>query len=115
MQAPNKTIEKAKANGCLDQTNQLLSAAFLLNSEAYRLVDEASELLRKNGMLMGELKQLHGQFTKITDRYFREFSSMMVVKESKMNYLVDLDDFDSVFRKWMKLDHGLTAALPDKN
>ena len=63
-------IDKAKENGVLERVSMLLSAAYLLNSESSVLVEEASDVLNRNGMRMGEIKMFHQRFTKSADMYF---------------------------------------------
>ena len=70
-------IDCAQANGSIDRLNQLLSASHILLCEANGLLEEAADLMKRNGLLLGELKQLHNQFTNSADRYFREFASMV--------------------------------------
>ena len=57
MKPPKTVVERAKANGSIDRASLLLSAAYLLNSEASNLVEEAGDILRANGLLLGELKK----------------------------------------------------------
>ena len=96
-------IDRAQANGSIDRLNQLLSASHILLCEANGLLEEAADLMKRNGLLLGELKQLHNQFTNSADRYFREFASMVTTEEQKMDMFSDMDGFDEWFRKWAKL------------
>lgn len=48
MKPPKTVVERAKANGSIDRASLLLSAAYLLNSEASNLVEEAGDILRAN-------------------------------------------------------------------
>lgn len=110
MKPPKTVVERAKANGSIDRASILLSAAYLLNSEAYMLIDEAADILHSNGLLLGEFKQFHNGFMKATDNYFREFNSMVKESGKTMEYLNDLDDFDKAFRKWAKIDVELSKS-----
>lgn len=103
MKPRKQLIDAAVANGSLDRMNMLLSAAHLLNCEANNLVEEASDLIAKNGLLLGDLKKLHNNFVKSADLYFLEFSSLVETENSKMDMFRDMDDFDAKFREWAKL------------
>ena len=103
MKPRKQLIDAAVANGSLDRMNMLLSAAHLLNCEANNLVEEASDLIAKNGLLLGDLKKLHNNFVKSADLYFLEFSSLVETEKSKMDMFRDMDDFDAKFREWAKL------------
>lgn len=103
MKPKKQLIDAAIANGSLDRMNMLLSAAHLLNCEANNLVEEASDLMVKNGLLLGDLKKLHSDFVKVADRYFKEFSTLITTKSSKMDMFSDLECFDKSFREWAKV------------
>ena len=104
MKPPKTVVERAKANGSIDRASLLLSAAYLLNSEASNLVEEAGDILRANGLLLGELKKLQNAFTKAADRYFSDFASMIGESGKEKEYFSDLEDFDRSFRRWAKID-----------
>lgn len=103
MKPRKQLIDAAVANGSIDRMNMLLSAAHLLNCEANSLVEEASDLMAENGLLLGDLKKLHNNFVKSADLYFLEFSSLVKTEKSKMDIFRDMDDFDAKFREWAKL------------
>lgn len=101
---PKKTlIDAAIANGSIDRMNMLLSASHLLNCEANILVEEASDLMAANGLLLGNLKKLHNDFIRCADRYFKEFATLVTTDTAKMDMFSDLDGFDSAFREWAKV------------
>ena len=103
MKPRKQLIDAAVANGSIDRMNMLLSAAHLLNCKANSLVEEASDLMAENGLLLGDLKKLHNNFVKSADLYFLEFSSLVETEKSKMDMFRDMDDFDAKFREWAKL------------
>lgn len=103
MKPKKNLIEAAVANGSMDRMNMLLSAAHLLNCEANGLVEEASDVMAQNGLLLGDLKKLHNDFVRVADKYFKEFAILVVTEKSKMDMFSDLDGFDSAFREWAKV------------
>lgn len=54
MKPKKEVVDRAIANGAMNQVNNLLSAAHLLMCESNNLIDEASEVLKENGLLIGE-------------------------------------------------------------
>lgn len=98
-----KLIDAAVKDGSMDRLNMLLSAAHLLNCEANSLVEEASDVMKAKGLLLGDLKKLHSDFIKCADRYFKEFSTLVVNDKSKMDMFGDLQSFDESFRAWAKI------------
>ena len=105
MKPPKETIERARANGSINRASLLLSAAYLLNTEASNIV-EAGDILKQNGMFLGEIKQLHNAFTRSADKYFTCFADMIRESGQGDAYFSDLEEFDRFFRKWTKLDEG---------
>lgn len=106
MKPRKQLIDAAIANGSMDRMNMLLSAAHLLNCEANDMVEEASDLMAENGLLLGDLKKLHNDFVRVADRYFKEFATLVTTETSKMDMFSDLEDFDKAFRKWAKVPSG---------
>lgn len=95
MKPRKQLIDAAIANGSIDRMNMLLSAAHLLNCEANSLVEEASDLMTENGLLLGNLKKLHNDFVRVADKYFKEFATLVTTDTTKMDMFSDLDGFDS--------------------
>lgn len=103
MKPKKSQIEAAQKDGSMARLNQLLSASHILLCEANGLVEEASDLMRTRGIMLGEIKQQHTRFVQAADAYFKEFASMITDEQSKMDMFGDMDKFDAYFRKWAKL------------
>ena len=101
-------IKNAIANGSIDRLNILLSAVHLLNCTANMYAEEAADLMEKNGLLLGRLKQLHNNFLKSADMYFREFAGMVFNEQTKMAMFQDMESFDNIFRQWSKIEKDWT-------
>ena len=97
-------IKKAIENGSVERLNILLSAAHILNCAANQYAEEAAALMEENGLLLGRLKQLHNNFIKSADLYFREFADMVFNDQTKMAMFQDMESFDKVFREWSKIE-----------
>lgn len=115
MKPKTTLIRRAEQNGSIARLNQLFSASHILLAEANSLVEEASDLMAANGLLLGELRQLHNRFTQAADRYFREFGSMVETEAQKMDMFRDMDGFDACFRRWAKLPKEWKPGTPDSN
>ena len=97
-------IKNAIENGSVERLNILLSAAHILNCTANQYAEEAADLMAENGLLLGRLKQLHNNFIKSADMYFREFAGMVFNDQTKMAMFSDMESFDKVFREWSKIE-----------
>ena len=97
-------IKNAIENGSVERLNILLSAAHILNCTANQYAEEAADLMAENGLLLGRLKQLHNNFIRSADMYFREFAGMVFNDQTKMAMFSDMESFDKVFREWSKIE-----------
>lgn len=98
-----KVIERAKENGSIDRVDRLLSASHLLISVYLDMVSETQDILRDNGMFMGDIKEKYGTLQKAFDVYFYEFTKLINNDKRKKDYREDYDEFNASFRKWAKL------------
>ena len=90
-------IERAKELGVVDRMNVLLSAAYLLNSEASLMTARVETLLARHGLLLGRLKQLTNHLNQSFDRYCREFADLILTEDSRNGYMEDISEFDDFF------------------
>lgn len=104
MKAKKEVIDRAVTNGSLARVNRLLSAAHLLHCEANNLIEEATDDLLRNGLLIGGLKRLHNDVLRCYDRYLNDFATMITSEECKTAFFGDLDEFDRSYRKWAKIE-----------
>ena len=111
MQAKKECWERARRDGADRRVNELLSAAYLLVSEAYVLYGEAEGELKKYGLLLGETKHLLAAVERTMNRYFDQFKGVVAPAE-RGHYFEDLDAFDKAFRRWAKL--GEQSAMDSR-
>lgn len=90
-------IDRAKELGVVDRMNTLLSAAYLLNSEASLMTARVEALLARHGLLLGRMKQLTNHLNQSFDRYCREFADLILTEDSRKGYMEDVSEFDDFF------------------
>lgn len=105
MKPKKQIIENADRRGVFHRVTRLLAAAYLLNSEANNIIDEAADTLSGHGLLLGELKRLHTDFIRCADRYFHEYSQL-AGENGVITYFEDLEQFDNDFRQWAGIPAG---------
>lgn len=66
-------------------------------------MEEASDLMSAQGLLIGMIKKKHGDLLRASDAYFKEFASLVTTEQSKMDMFSDMDDFDNMFWAWAKI------------
>lgn len=103
MKPRKELIEQAQANGSMDRLNLLLSASHILLCEANSLIEEASDIMSEQGMMIGGIKKKHSDLIRVANAYFKEFASLVTTEQSKMDMFRDMDDFDEKFRRWAKI------------
>lgn len=96
-------IDRARENGVIERMNVLLSAAYLLNSEASIVMARCEDTLARNGLLLGRLKWLTNNLNGAFDLYCREFREMIISEASKDGYIKDVSEFDDLFFTWNAL------------
>lgn len=96
-------IDRARENGVIERMNILLSAAYLLNSEASLVMARCEATLARNGLLLGRLKWLTNNLNGAFDLYCREFREMIISEASKDGYIKDVSEFDDLFFTWNAL------------
>lgn len=104
MKPKQSKIKQAEQDGSLDRVVQLLSLSLLLNTISNGLADEASDLMRSRGLLLGPIKQKHNAMMKAADAYFYEVQLMVLGEQQKMDLFEDHDHLRSAILKWAKLD-----------
>lgn len=109
MKPKQAVIDRAVKNGCISRVNKLLSLSHILLCTSNQYLEEASDELKTNGMLIGGIKKLHNDFLKKADNYFREFAKMITDQESKMDMFRDMESLDTIIRKWSRIDEKLEA------
>lgn len=105
MKAKKHLLDKAKRDGAAQRINELISASYMLISEALVLQSEADDTLRKYGLVYAEIKQRANALQREFDKYFSCVKSMITEDTQKEAYFTDLDNFDKVFRKYAKLEN----------
>ena len=100
MKAKKEIIDRAVKNGSMDRVNCLLSAAHVVLCVANNLYSEAGEVLADNGMMAGLLFRKHNLYHKAADAYFKEFASMVMTDETKMELFGDMEKVEKGIREW---------------
>lgn len=105
MKPKKELLERARRDGAAQRINELISASYMLISEALVLQSEADDTLRKYGLVYAEIKQRANALQKEFDKYFSCVKTMITEDEQKEAYFTDLDNFDKIFRKYAKLEN----------
>lgn len=96
-------VELALQSGILDRVSRLLSATYLLHVESLTLVDDAEELLKDHGLMVGRLITLSKKLNIAYNDFFEEFGKL-IPREKIEQWEADYSKFDEMFRAFAELD-----------
>lgn len=113
MRPKKQLIEAAKKDGTFDRINQLLSLAYLIRNKAYALTEEADDLLRSHGLLIGRTKQLSSRLEKAFDEYVNDFKDLIRSSNSKEEFFGDYDSFSRMVHAWAELPENFTPGAKE--
>ena len=99
----NKDLEAFNNSEDAKRVNMLMSAAYLLFTEAMNITEELNDILSKRNLSVGIFKHHHRSLNKSFDIYHADFKSMIKRPEEKENFIIDFEQFDKEFRKFAKL------------
>ena len=93
MLRPNKQqIDAITKNGDLAKVVQNLSAAYFLVNVAVGLYMDSQELLRTNGLVLGESKREASRLQTSFDNYINSFGKMVRDSGNDLTFAKDYDD-----------------------
>lgn len=113
MKPKQSKIKQAEQDGSLDRVVQLLSLTIVLNTISNGLADEAADLMRSRGLLLGPIKQKHNAMMHAADAFFYEVQ-LMALKQRKMDMFADIDHLRSAILKWARLDQPFQPKMPNE-
>ena len=103
MTPKKKNIDRFKESGKFDTLKQRLSAAFLLMNISKTYMEEAEDLCREYGLILGELKQ---DLT-LANKYYERFTGTLrkIVDagdpQDKLNFFDDYEKLIGIINKFI--------------
>lgn len=96
-------LQKAIENGTVERFNRLIAASQVLNSVTHSLIQEATEILKGNGLFTEGIVKECRTYNHAADRYFNEFKKLVDGDENAKTMFQEIDYFENWFRMWAKL------------
>jgi hypothetical protein len=97
-------VKKFKESGDADRASRLISMAYLLQSIATELTEEANGLIAKYGLYHHNVKYWSNQLSKVFDLYHRQISGMIIDEPTREMFVTDYENFSKVCRDFMHAD-----------
>lgn len=98
-----ENLQRAIENGTVERFNRLIAASQVLNSVTHSLIQEATEILKDNGLFTEGIVKECRTYTHAADRYFNEFKKLVDGDENAKTMFQEIDYFENWFRMWEKL------------
>ena len=86
-----KLVDAATADGTMAEVSRLISASYLMANLMWSFFDDATELLKKHGLLMGDMSRVTGRLNFSFKDYIAVFRDVFRDKTEKMEFEEDID------------------------
>ena len=86
-----KFIDAAQADGTLAETSRLLSASYLMANLMWSFFDDATELLKTHGLLLGDMSRATGRLNYSFKEYIAVYRDVFRDQSAQMDFAGDFD------------------------
>lgn len=86
-----KFIDAATADGTLAETSRLLSASYLMANLMWSFFDDASELLKSHGLLLGDMSRATGRLNYSFKEYIAVYRDVFRDQSAQLDFAADFD------------------------
>ena len=111
-----KFIDAAQADGTLAETSRLLSASYLMANLMWSFFDDATELLKNHGLLLGDMSRVTGRLNYSFKEYITVFRDVFRDKSTQLDFAADFDTMKAaVIKALNQLDENKIHFLLDEH
>ena len=86
-----KFIDAAQADGTMAEVSRLLSASYLMANLMWSFFDDATELLKTHGLLLGDMSRVTGRLNFSFKEYIATFRDVFRDQSAQMDFAGDFD------------------------
>ena len=86
-----KFIDAAQADGTMAEVSRLLSASYLMANLMWSFFDDATEHLKKHGLLLGDMSRVTGRLNFSFKDYIAVFRDVFREQSAQMDFAADFD------------------------
>ena len=92
-----KFIDAAQADGTMAEVSRLLSASYLMANLMWSFFDDATELLKSHGLLLGDMSRATGRLSYSFREYIAVYRDVFRDQSAQLDFAADFDtDFDTM-------------------
>lgn len=106
-----KFIDAAQADGTLAKTSRLLSASYLMANLMWSFFDDATELLKSHGLLLGDMSRATGRLNYSFKEYIAVYRDVFCEQSAQMDFA---EDFDTMKAEVIKALNQLKEVKKEK-
>ncbi len=104
MKVKKALLKRALDNGAINEVCKRIAASEVLMWALDNMLVDIEDIMKNNGLMLGEVKQKYGAVLSANNRFFTEVSDMLGDNDNRMNMYLDIDDFMKGFRSWAGLN-----------
>ena len=86
-----KLVDAATADGTMAEVSRLISASYLMANLMWSFFDDATEHLKKHGLLMGDMSRVTGRLNFSFKDYIAVFRDVFREQSAQMDFAGDFD------------------------
>ena len=86
-----KLVDAATADGTMAEVSRLISASYLMANLMWSFFDDATELLKKHGLLLGDMSRVTGRLNFSFKDYIAVFRDVFRERSAQMDFAGDFD------------------------
>ena len=86
-----KLVDAATADGTMAEVSRLISASYLMANLMWSFFDDATELLKKHGLLLGDMSRVTGRLNFSFKDYIAVFRDVFREQSAQMDFAEDFD------------------------
>lgn len=86
-----KLVDAATADGTMAEVSRLLSASYLMANLMWSFFDDATELLKNHGLLLGDMSRATGRLNYSFKEYIAVFRDVFRDQSAQLDFAADFD------------------------
>lgn len=86
-----KLVDAATADGTMAEVSRLISASYLMANLMWSFFDDATEHLKKHGLLLGDMSRVTGRLNFSFKDYIAVFRDVFREQSAQMDFAGDFD------------------------
>ena len=86
-----KLVDAATADGTMAEVSRLISASYLMANLMWSFFDDATELLKNHGLLLGDMSRVTGRLNYSFKEYIAVYRDVFRDQSAQMDFAGDFD------------------------